>query len=94
MADVGRVETDMQYSGVEGDGMVRVRRRGKRPVAIPDRKEISAISRLVEKVRQLPDVRSELIERVKAEIEAGTYETPERIDIAVERLMSELFLEQ
>jgi hypothetical protein len=28
---------------------------------------------------------------VKEEIEAGTYETPERIEIAVDRLLEDLF---
>jgi len=49
------------------------------------------ISVWVEKVRQLPDIRHDLVKRVKAEIAAGTYETPERIDAAIDRLMDEEF---
>jgi len=53
--------------------------------------EISAAARLAAQVHSIPEVRVELVERVKAEIEAGTYETQERIDITVQRLMQDLF---
>ena len=43
------------------------------------------------KTRKVPDVRWDLVRRVKAEIEAGTYETPERLDATVERLAEILF---
>jgi anti-sigma28 factor (negative regulator of flagellin synthesis) len=35
-------------------------------------------------------IRTELIERVKREIAAGTYETPEKLEIALERLLNRL----
>jgi len=53
--------------------------------------EISAAARLAAQVHSIPEVRVDLVERVKAEIEAGTYETQERIDITVQRLMQDLF---
>ncbi len=56
-----------------------------------DTVEISTVARLAAKVADVPEVRAGLVERVKAEIAAGTYETPERIDLAVSRLMDELF---
>ena len=43
----------------------------------------------VAKARQLPDVREDLVNRVKTEIAAGIYETPERLEAAVQRLMAE-----
>lgn len=43
----------------------------------------------IEKAKSLPAVREELVARVKAEIDAGTYETPEKLDIAIERLIDE-----
>lgn len=58
--------------------------------AVTDVVEISTVARLAAKIQELPEVRTELIQRVKAEIAAGTYETPERLDIAVNRLMDEL----
>jgi len=57
---------------------------------ISDVVEISEAARLVGKVQQMPDVRTELVESVKSKIAAGTYETPERIEIAVDRLIREL----
>ena len=52
--------------------------------------EISTIAQLAAQIQELPPVRTELIERVKAELAAGTYETPEKIEIALNRLMDEL----
>ncbi|MFA6135305.1 MAG: flagellar biosynthesis anti-sigma factor FlgM [Phycisphaerae bacterium] len=57
---------------------------------ISDVVEISDAAKLIEKVHQIPDVRVDLVERVKAEIAAGTYETPERIEIALNNLMDDL----
>ena len=53
--------------------------------------EISTVAKLAAKIHELPEVRTELVERVRAEIQAGTFETPERLDITIERLMEELF---
>ena len=36
------------------------------------------------------DVRADLVARVRDEIAAGTYETPEKIDGAIERLLDEI----
>lgn len=44
----------------------------------------------IRRVKQLPPVRRELIERIRAEIAAGDYETPERLEAAVERLLQDL----
>jgi len=55
--------------------------------------EISRVAQLASKVFELPEIRTELVEEVKAEIEAGTYETPERIEAAVEKLMADLYPE-
>ena len=61
------------------------------PVQVSDTVEISAAARLAAKVQGIPEVRADLVERVKVEIAAGTYETTERLEIAVDRLMDELF---
>ena len=42
------------------------------------------------KARLLPEVRRDLVERVRAEIEAGAYETPEKIEIAIDRMLDDL----
>ena len=52
--------------------------------------EISSAARLAGQIDSIPDVRTELVERVKAEIAAGTYETPDRIERTITKLMEEL----
>ena len=36
-------------------------------------------------------IRFDLVNRIKAEIAAGTYDTPEKMDIALERMASRIF---
>jgi negative regulator of flagellin synthesis FlgM len=57
---------------------------------VSDVVEISTAAALAAKVHEIPDVRADLVARVKQEIKAGTYETPEKIDTAVERLLEDL----
>jgi anti-sigma28 factor (negative regulator of flagellin synthesis) len=61
------------------------------PIGVSDVVEISQAARLAAQIHELPEVRTELVERVKEEIAAGQYETSERIDATVDRLMDELF---
>jgi negative regulator of flagellin synthesis FlgM len=63
------------------------------PTGVSDVVEISTAAALAAKVKEIPEVRTELVARVKKEIEAGTYETPERIDAAIDKLMEDLFPE-
>ena len=60
-------------------------------MGVSDVVEISTGAILASKVQDIPEIRTELVERVKAEIAAGAYETPERIDAAVSRLIDEMF---
>ena len=66
-------------------------------VQAPDQLEISQeaemasqAAELVEHVQQLPDIRTDRVDEIRAAIEAGTYETEERLDIAVDRLLDEI----
>ena len=63
------------------------------PTEDVERVEASEVAKLAAKIRQIPPVREELIEQIKAELDAGNYENPHRIEVAVERLMEELFPE-
>ena len=45
---------------------------------------------LVEQVKQVPDIRQDRVSEIQAQIAAGTYETDEKIQIAVERLLDEI----
>ncbi|MBC8373589.1 MAG: flagellar biosynthesis anti-sigma factor FlgM [Planctomycetes bacterium] len=53
--------------------------------------EISTVAKLAAQMHTVPEVRVDLVARVRSEIEAGTYETQERIDLTVDRLMGEFF---
>lgn len=55
-----------------------------------DRVEVSGIARLLSKLREVPPVRQDLVERVRSEIDAGAYETADKIDQAVEAVIREL----
>lgn len=48
------------------------------------------LARWIEQVRQVPPVREELVREIKAEIAMGTYETPEKLDIAIQRMLDEM----
>ena len=54
-----------------------------------DRVEFSDAARLLNRLSQLPDVRQDLIDRVRSEIASGTYESPEKIDAVVQSLAEE-----
>lgn len=54
------------------------------------KQERTDMGKWLDKARQLPEVRKDLIRQVKARIDAGNYETPERLEIAVQRLMEDM----
>lgn len=55
-----------------------------------DRVELSRSAQLLSKLNELPEVRQGLIDRVRSEIDSETYETPQRLDAAVEALVWDL----
>lgn len=57
---------------------------------IQDELQLSDAAQLLDKVHDLPDVRWDRIAKIKAEIANGTYETEEKLQIAVERLLDEI----
>ena len=61
------------------------------PAPAGDVVEISTAARLAAKIHDLPEIREEFVARIKEEIAAGTYETEERIEGTITRLMDELF---
>lgn len=54
-----------------------------------DRVELSSAAQFLSKIADL-DVRQDLVDRVRTEIELGTYETPEKLEQAVNSLISDL----
>lgn len=56
----------------------------------PDQLEISQEAQLISQAREVPEVRADRVAAIKAEIQNGTYETQEKLDIALERLLDEI----
>ena len=55
-----------------------------------DRVELSDDVKLLERLRGLQNVRTDLVSAVRRAIADGSYETPEKLDIAVARLLERL----
>jgi len=54
-----------------------------------DRVEVSSLARLLQQLRDVPDVREDLVERVRAQVEAGTYLTPDKLDAALDEMIAD-----
>ena len=67
-----------------------------RPAATPssgpiqDEVQISDAGRLLDQVHDLPEIRQDRVGQIRQQIAEGTYETPEKLQIALERLFDEI----
>ena len=61
---------------------------------INDELEISSAAQeaagMADKVNQMPEIRQDRVDAIRAQIEAGTYETDAKLDVAMERLLDEI----
>ena len=66
---------------------------GSQDVGTPatDTVEISDSARYLSELKKLPDVRTDKVQNARELIASGQYETPERIDGTVNRLLEEFF---
>ena len=55
-----------------------------------DQVEISAAGEAAAQAAESGEIRSDLVARVRQEIAAGTYETPEKLDAALDRFLDEV----
>lgn len=55
-----------------------------------DAVELSTTARLVNRLDQISGIREDVVTRVREEIEAGTYDTDDKLDLAIERLAEDL----
>jgi negative regulator of flagellin synthesis FlgM len=58
--------------------------------SIRDELQISDTARLMEQAQQLPDIRQDRVAAIRAQIANGAYETADKLDIAVSRLLDEI----
>jgi len=55
-----------------------------------DHVEISPLGQMLDGIARLPEIRHEKVAEIRRQIDAGTYETPEKLDMALDRLLDEL----
>lgn len=55
-----------------------------------DQVEISPLGQMLDGIGRLPEIRHERVAEVRRQIAAGTYETSEKLDVALDRLLDEL----
>jgi len=55
-----------------------------------DQLDISDTARALSAARDVPDIRQDRVTEIRAQIAAGTYETAEKLDSALEQLLDEI----
>ena len=91
MVDIGPIQAASGMTPVTGANLEAVKPGNSISNGLGvDRVEISPIARMMSEVAALPDIRAEKVAQVRAEIQAGTYITPEKLDIAIERLLQDI----
>lgn len=63
------------------------------PSRSQDQVEFSSVARYLSELKSGPAERTELINRVRQEIDAGTYDTPEKLEDALEGIKEDLEFE-
>lgn len=64
-----------------------------RPVSPTDELELSAVDSAAAEVQLQTQFRAHRLEQIRQQIESGSYETPEKLDAAVNRMLEELLAE-
>ena len=93
MADVFGIHPSSAADGISSADRLRPKAPATEALAVGDTVEISEAGKLAAKIHDIPLVRMDIVERVKAQIAAGTYETPKRIETTVDRLVEDFFSE-
>lgn len=65
-------------------------RQAHRTAAPQDELAISDVAQFVQQAHELPDIRTDRVESIRAQIAAGTYMTDGRLDVALDRLLDEI----
>jgi negative regulator of flagellin synthesis FlgM len=55
-----------------------------------DHVEISPLGRMLDGIGSMPEIRHERVAEVRQQIALGIYETPEKLELALDRLIDEL----
>ena len=57
---------------------------------IQDELDISDAARLMEQAKGVPEIRQDVVDRIRGQIADGTYETQDKLDIALDRFLDEI----
>ena len=60
------------------------------PAGGTDEVSISQEADMLSRIDDIPDIRQDRVDQIRAEIANGTYETDDKIDIAVSQLLDEI----
>jgi negative regulator of flagellin synthesis FlgM len=55
-----------------------------------DHVEISPLGQMLDNIGQLPEIRQEKVDEIRRQISAGSYESAEKLEVALDRLLEEL----
>jgi anti-sigma28 factor (negative regulator of flagellin synthesis) len=86
---VRRVSVDPAYANSAGVEDVR----GRGGARTSDRVELSRVAQYLSQLQTKPEPRSDLIDRVRSEIEAGTYLTDDKLSAATDHLLDDINFE-
>lgn len=86
---VHRVSVDPAYANDAGSDEIR----GRGGARNSDRVELSRVAHYLSQLKTKPEPRTDLIDRVKAKIEAGTYLTEDKLSAAADQLLDDINLE-
>ena len=78
-----------QTSSVAKTAATEVTSAAQKP-SLSDRLELSGVSGLLQSLKAGGDFRADKVASIKSQIEAGTYETDDKLDAASDRLLDEL----
>ena len=93
MANAFGIHPSNAADGIPPADRLQSKVRAEEASDVSDTVEISEAGKLAAKIHDIPLVRMDIVERVKAQIAAGTYETPKRIETTVDRLVEDFFSE-
>jgi negative regulator of flagellin synthesis FlgM len=85
---VSQVHGAQQVHGPHGTRSTEAPSGASPPVG--DRVDISEAGQIADRLAEIPDIRSERVEEIRAALMNGTYETDAKLDLAVERLLDEI----
>jgi anti-sigma28 factor (negative regulator of flagellin synthesis) len=55
-----------------------------------DKVEVSEVAMYLSKLRELPDVRTDLVSRLRGEIASGSYDSPEKLSAAIDAMIDDV----